>query len=470
MAESFFFYDLETSGFSPREARIMQFAGQRTDMELNPVNKPSNFLIKLAPDVLPDPGAILVTGITPQKTLEEGLTEAEFLEHFYKEVWQPGTIFVGFNSVRFDDEFMRFLMWRNFRDAYEWQWKDGCSRWDLLDVVRMTRALRPDGINWPVDASGKSTNRLELLTRANNIEHDGAHDALADVRATIDVAKMIKTAQPKLFDWLLSVRGKKSVQQLVDSAKPFVYTSGKYGTANEKTTVVIKLADVTGGALVYDLRFDPSEFMSLKPEELVERWRYTKDETAPARLPVKTIKFNHCPAVAPIGVLDDASWNRINLSLDSVNSNLEKLGDTTGFATALRSALSQMDAQRELRQSSGVEGAEARLYDGFLDAGDKSKLSLARQASEPPDFSDDRLNALWPRFVARNFPSKMSSEQKLAWNQYCRDKLTAGGDKSAFANYFKTIAELGATKLSKSKLSLLEDLQLYGESLISFDD
>ena len=110
MAASFFFYDLETSGFNPRSARIMQFAGQRTDMDLKPIGEPVNCLIKLTPDVLPGPDAILVTGITPQKTLADGMTEAEFLRIFYEDVVKPDTIFTGFNNVRFDDEFMRFLL------------------------------------------------------------------------------------------------------------------------------------------------------------------------------------------------------------------------------------------------------------------------------------------------------------------------------------------------------------------------
>src|SRR5687767_13856438 len=149
MAASFFFYDLETSGFSPREARIMQFAGQRTDLDLRPVDEPVNELVKLTDDILPDPDAVLITGITPQQTLADGFTEAEFLQRFTADVATPGTIFIGFNSIRFDDEFMRALHYRNFYDPYEWQWQDNRAKWDLLDVVRMTRALRPDGIQWP---------------------------------------------------------------------------------------------------------------------------------------------------------------------------------------------------------------------------------------------------------------------------------------------------------------------------------
>src|SRR4051812_47445094 len=110
MAASFFFYDLETTGFSPRSGRIMQFAGQRTDMELKPIGEPVNVFIKLTPDVLPSPDAVLVTGITPQQTITVGLTEAEFLKLFFERVVTPDTVFAGFNNVRFDDEFMRFLL------------------------------------------------------------------------------------------------------------------------------------------------------------------------------------------------------------------------------------------------------------------------------------------------------------------------------------------------------------------------
>lgn len=169
MAQSFYFYDLETSGLNPREDRIMQFAGQRTDMNLNPVGEPLNLLVKLNDDTLPSPDAIMVTGISPQQTVSDGYTEAEFAKILHEDICAEDTIMVGFNNIRFDDEFIRALFWRNFYDPYEWCWKDGRSRWDMLDVVRMTRALRPDGIEWPVDSEGKATNRLELLTSLNGV-------------------------------------------------------------------------------------------------------------------------------------------------------------------------------------------------------------------------------------------------------------------------------------------------------------
>ena len=191
MAQTLFFYDLETSGLSARDDRIMQFAGIRTDMDLQPIGEPYNFLVTLNDDTLPSPDALMVTGITPQKTLEEGYSEAECARMVSEEIFTPGTIAVGFNNVRFDDEFIRVLLWRNYYGPYEWAYQDGRSRWDLLDVVRLVRALRPEGINWPV-VDGKPTNRLELLSKENNLEHTHAHDALSDVEALIGVAKLIR--------------------------------------------------------------------------------------------------------------------------------------------------------------------------------------------------------------------------------------------------------------------------------------
>ena len=216
MPKTFFFYDLETSGLNAREARIMQFAGIRTDMDLNPIGEPYNMLVKLNDDVLPSPEALMVTGITPQQTVEDGFTEAEFSKKIIDEVFTPDTIIVGFNNIRFDDEFIRHLLWRNFYDPYEWSYRDGRSRWDLLDVIRMTRALRPEGIEWPVDDKGVATNRLELIASANKIDHFKAHDALSDVEALIAVTKLIRDKQPQLYEYLLKLRDKNEVKKLVN--------------------------------------------------------------------------------------------------------------------------------------------------------------------------------------------------------------------------------------------------------------
>ncbi len=478
MAQSFFWYDLETTGISPRTGRIMQFAGQRTDMALNPVGQPVNILVQLSEDILPDPGAIMVTGITPQQTLQDGVTEAEFMQIFYEQVATPNTIFIGFNSVRFDDEFLRFLNYHNFYDAYEWAYKDGKSRWDMLDLVRMTRALRPEGINWPV-VDGKPTCRLELLTKENGLDHEHAHDALNDVMASIAFAKLIRQKQPKLFGWLLALRDKKAVKQFIESNQTFVYTSGKYAADTEKTAVVRLLhTDDSKGGIVYDLRHDPTDFLSLSAEELADRWRYTSEVDAPPRLPIKTIKYNRCPALSPTGVLADTGvQERLQVTPELVNKHLAVLSANPDFIANVVRARDLLDDERAEQCSKQTPDADEALYDGgFFDDNDKRLMSVVR-ASEPVEisqhagsFHDPRLNELLIRYKARNFRSSLTDDERAAWEVYRREKLLGGGADSVLAKYLQELAKLSGTEAGAEKRFVLEELQLYAESIMPVFD
>lgn len=486
-AQTFFWYDLETSGINPREDRVMQFAGQRTDLNLEPVGESFNLLVKLSEDTLPDPDAILLTGITPQQTLQDGLTEVEFLKIFCEQVATPGTIFVGFNTVRFDDEFMRFLLYRNYYDAYEWEWSDGRGRWDLLDVVRMTRGLRPDGIKWPFDsAQGKPTNRLELITKLNGIDHQNAHDALGDVNASIAVAKLIKDKQPKLFDYLLTRRGKNEVKKFLEANPTFIYTSGRFDSEVEKTAAVRMLhTDDAKGAIVYDLRHDPTEFLQLKPEELAERWRYRKDADAPKRLPVKTMKYNRCPAVSPLGVLKDKGvQERLKVTPEIVQANLAKLAASPDFVANVVKARDLLDEERGEQWSKEQPAADAALYDGsFFDDTDKKLMGVVRAAKPDElgeiasDFHDERLRDMLPLYKARNFAKYLTDEERAAWERERTHRLLDGGTESRLARFMHRLQELAQPsegtaglaaepELDANRRYLLEELQLYAESIM----
>lgn len=480
MADSFFFYDLETSGFNPHSARIVQFGGQRTNPKLERIGEPVNLLIKLTPDVLPDPDAVLVTGITPQQTLADGLTEAEFLKFFFDEVVKPGTIFTGFNSVRFDDEFMRFLLYRNFYDAYEWEWKDGNSRWDLLDMVRMTRALRPDGVTWPFAPDGKPSNRLEFLSSVNKLEHSNAHDALSDVQATIDVARLIRDKQPELFNYLLDGRDKKAVKSLIEKGAPFVYTSGKYSSEYLHTTAAVLLTKrPRDEALVYDLRFDPAPFADMSVGELAEAWRFTRDPAA-VRLPVKTVKYNRCPAVAPLGVMKDkASQERVSLDVATVEKHLVSFKRCRAqLAEKMEQVVARRDAEREKAQVDLIDNqltVDGRLYEGFVGDSDKTAMRAVR-AAQPIELTglagelkDERLKNLLPLYKARNYPSALTAEERAAWDEFCAKKLLDGGNESRLATYFARLEALGEEKRPDKQRYLLEELRLYGESIIPAD-
>lgn len=468
-----FFYDLETSGFNPRSARIMQFGGQRTSMDLKPIGEPDSLLVKLTDDILPEPDAVLVHGITPQQTKADGLSETEFTKYFTSKVFLSDTIFVGFNNIRFDDEFIRFTLWRNFYDAYEWQWKNGCSRWDILDVARMTRALRPDGIKWPFDSEGKPSNRLELLSSINKLDHADAHDALSDVKATIAVANLIRQKQPKLFDYLLKIRDKTKVAVLVGKGEPFIYTSGYYPSEYEKTTIAVMVAAHPGksAAIVYDLRVDPDEFTKLEPAELALAWQ-TRGKDAPY-FPVKTLSYNRCPAVAPLSVLDNTSASRLKIDSKIIDANLAKLKKATDFVDRLVRAVEIMQPKTQPEMVVDPQKVDGQLYDGFVNDADKTKMRVVRAADADKladlhlDFADERLQALLPLYKARNYPQSLSADERKQWEEFCRQRLLSGGDASRATYYFKRLSELSAQpKLDNQTKYLLEELNLYGQSIV----
>ena len=452
LKQTFFFYDLETSGLNPRTDRIMQFAGQRTDMDLNPIGEPVNILVKMTDDALPSPGAIMVTKITPQKTLLEGITEASFATFVSQEIFTPGTIAVGYNTVRFDDEFMRACFWRNFYDPYEFEWKDGRGRWDMLDVVRMTRALRPEGIEWPFTEEGKPTNRLELITKLNGVAHEHAHDALSDVFATIAVAKLIKGKQPELFNYLLKVKGKNEVKKVInlENKRPVVYSSGRYSSEFNKTTVVFPLTSGrNGNILVFDLRYNLEELL-----------KENKNETFVSFPKIKELCFNKCPAVAPIGVLEkNDGWKKIGLDKETVEENLKVLLKHPEFAEQMRE-----EYEKEPEFPKAVE-PEAALYDGFVSDIDKIKVAAVRNADENkladfhPDFHDPRLAELLLHYKGRNFPKSLSESEALEFEKYRRERLERQAPKF--------LAEL--EKVYKEDEFIGEELKLYFESLFDTD-
>lgn len=470
MAHSFFFYDLETSGLSAREDRIMQFAGQRTDLNLKPIGEPFNVLVTLNDDTLPSPDALMVTGITPQDTLADGMTEAEFAKLLINDVFIPDTITVGFNNIRFDDEFIRALLWRNFYDPYEWAWKEGRSRWDILDVVRMTRALCPEGIKWPV-VDGKPSNRLELLTKLNGIDHAKAHDALSDVEALIAVTGLIKKKQPQLYSYLLKLRDKNEVKKLVnlDDKQPFVYVNGRYDSQYEKASVAFPLTSGRhGNVIVYDLRHDPTPFVELSITDLQKKFYATWEERKSddfVPLPVKELQYNRAPAVAPLGVLEQADgWQRIGLSEESITRHRNILLAHPGFAENIRTLYENRP------DYTSATDPEAQLYDGFVGDMDVMRIEKVRSSDEQqladlhPEFVDERLPGLLLHYKARNYPRSLAQDEAIAWEEWRVARIMR-----QLPTFLARLQQLSTEVTDEKRQFILQELQLWAESVVPLD-
>lgn len=467
---TFFFYDLETSGFSARYDRIMQFAGQRTNDELKPIGQPVNLLVKLTDDILPSPGAVLTTHITPQMTVADGISEADFCHYFLEQVATPDTTILGYNSTRFDDEFIRHTLWRNFHDPYWWAWAEGRDRWDLLDVTRLVRALRPEGINWPTKRAAETdqlitTVNLVDMAKCNGFENDNAHDALADVKALINLARLLRQSQPTMWRYLLDHHDKHSVLDIITPGqpKPFVYASGRYSSSYQKTTVATVIAEgrTPNSYLVWDLRYDPVDFTLLSEAEILsnltaDRATRRQDDFVP--VPIKELSINKCPAVAPLGVLDSASEVRISLSRTEAMEHYHQLNSQAGLIKRLTGAWCKRPA---FPPAGDVEG---KLYDSFTPKSDQTKIRLVAAADSTgladlhPNFTDERLDELLFRYKARQYPASLSESEEERWRKFRRAKL-----ERELPAYLSELSKLASSPAADQ--FILEELQLWAESI-----
>jgi exodeoxyribonuclease-1 len=450
--QTFYWHDYETFGLDPQRDRAAQFAGVRTDADFNIIDKPLVLYCKPAADTLPHPDACAITGITPQFAEQNGVCEADFIRQIHQQLAQPNTCTLGYNNLRFDDEVTRNILYRNFYDPYAREWQNGNSRWDLIDVVRAARALRPEGINWVNSAEGNPSFRLDQLTIANNIAHQGAHDALADVYATIDLAKLIKQAQPKLFQFLLENRVKNKISDLLQlgSFKPVLHISGKYRAANNCLAVVLPLCKHptdNNGIIVYDLSIDPEPMLALSAADIQQNI-FTKTEQLPegtSRIPLKTVHINRCPVLAPISVLKPDDAQRLTIDLANCLKNISKIT----AASDLTEKLKQVFTNPSQAQQS-IDPDLAIYSGGFFPDADKATMAKIRSLSPEKladsqfSFNDKRLPEMLFRYRARNYPHTLNPEERQKWRAFCINRLTGqqAGAGISFDAYFARLNEL----------------------------
>lgn len=474
---SLYWYDYETFGTDPRRDRPAQFGGIRTDLELNPIGEPVTLFCKPARDVLPVPEACLITGITPQLAAERGVTEAEFIARIHDQFLVPGTCVAGYNNIRFDDEVTRNCLYRNLFDPYEREWRNGNSRWDIIDMLRLTRALRPEGIEWPTDDSGRPSLRLDALTVANGIQHENAHDALADVWATIAIARLVRERQPKLFNFVFSNRGKREAFELLrfGAMQPVLHVSEKFAAERHCIAVVVALVKHPrnpNGIVVYDLSVDPTPLVTLSAEELRERLFTPVAKLPPGveRVPLKTVHVNKCPVIAPLSALRPEDAERLQIDLSRCNRHLDLLKREWTLAKKIQ----------EVMEFNGVEmvmdDPDLMLYDGFIGDADRATLKWLRGLSPDelsraqPIFKDARLPELVFRYRARNFSETLSAEEAARWEAYRIRRLTVQGcgGSIVLSEYQARIDALEISPgLSAKDLEILASLRRYAQEIIS---
>ncbi|MDO5653473.1 MAG: exodeoxyribonuclease I [Brachymonas sp.] len=475
---TFLWHDYETFGTDPRRDRPAQFAAIRTDVDLNEVGEPVNILCQPAPDYLPDPASCLITGITPQQCLQNGLPEHAFAARIHAELSQPGTIGVGYNSIRFDDEFTRFLFWRNLIDPYGREWQNGCGRWDLLDVMRLAHALRPDGIVWPQNEDGHTSFKLEHLSAANGLLHVSAHDALSDVRATLAVARLLRQKQPKLFDFALGLHKKDRVAAELGlpatqaHAQPFLHVSGMLPVQHGCLSVMWPLANHPTNRneiIAWDLRHDPAELASLSAADIRERLFVRTADLAEGvqRLPIKNVHVNKSPMVVRnLATLSDAQAQRWQIDKELALQHAATARSLPDMSAIWAEVFARPDTQTD---EADVDGD---LYAGFVGNNDRRKLDHLR--SLPPDeladartgFDDVRLEELLWRYRARNFPRTLSAEETARWQAHCAERLLQGQGGARTVDDFLAALDTLSEQMDEKGEGVLQALQDYAETIV----
>ena len=471
-----YWHDYETWGEVPAQDRPSQFAGIRTDEDLNIIGEPLMIYCRPSADCLPKPEACLITGLTPQEALEKGVPEYQFIAQIHAQLAASGTCGVGYNSIRFDDEVTRYTLYRNFYDPYEREWRNGNSRWDIIDMVRMTRALRPEGIEWPNYEDGTPCFKLEMLTAANNLQHEAAHDALSDVYATIAIARLIKNKQPKLYEYAYKLRDKKFASSLIDidNHKPLLHISSRFPSVQGNAALVLPLSmhpTNKNSVIAYNLLHDPTDLLTLPLEELRLRL-FSAAADLPegvTRLAIKEIHLNKTPMLLSAAMLTEDTAVRLGISRELCERHWQRFVDLT--LDEQQQLTSRLYALYGARIFAEKADPEQQLYSGFFEEYDKKLMAKVRRLSPEAlanhvfDFKDQRLPELLFRYRARNFPATLSPQELVRWQSVCRERLM---DAESFnlAQFQARMGALMATDLSIQQKDLLKKLQIYADNLL----
>ena len=465
---SIYWYDLETFGLDPKYYRIAQFAGIRTDLQLNIIDDPLVMYCRPSNDFLPDPRSCLVTGITPQIAQSQGLSEPQFIAKIHQEFSKPATCVAGYNNIRFDDEFIRYTLYRNFFDPYAREWMHGNSRWDIIDMVRLTKALRPQGIQWPMREDGLPSFKLEDLTAANAIQHESAHDALSDVYATIAVAQLIKTHQPKLYDFIFQHRDKQSVLALlnVHAQKPVVHVSGMYPSERGCTAIVLPVAlhPVNKNAIiVFDLSADPAALLNSNRADIQQRVFTAQDQLPEGvdRIPLKAVHINKCPIVVPLNTLDDESATRLGIDKSQCLHHAEILCGAANLGEKISAAFAPNGTEFS-------NDPDFSLYGGFFSDSDKQKMDVIRATPAnslmdlPQVYQDKRLPEMLFRYRARNYFETLSPAERLDWQEFRKQRLNDPAMPMDLKRFEESLAGLEqARDLTAERTTVVEQLRIY---------
>ncbi len=413
---SYLFYDLETTGLNKCFDQVLQFAAIRTDKQLNTLER-HEIHIELMPDIIPAPEAIVTHRIGIHQ-MRKGEKEISAIKKIHRLLNQPGTISTGYNTLGFDDEFLRFSFYRNLLPPYTHQYANQCSRIDIYPMMAMYFLFNKGTLDWP-DIDGKVSLKLDEINQRNQFINGQAHNAMIDVEVTLELARQLMK-QEKMWNYLLGAFDKKTDLQRM-SELPFSFKAGD---------CQFQEAIMVSGNFGYDNRFhvpviglgqhrhykNQSLWLRLDKEDLAQ----TSDKNI-SEIPF-VIRKKH--AEHPI-LLPPSERFKVHLSTtrkeiaDNNRAWLQKNPDVLQaichhYQEFKYPEVKNIDSQAILYEIGFPSPQQERLYTEFHDAEPEKKSAIAEK------ISDKHRRELTHRLIARHFPEQLSDNARTDYEQYCQ--------------------------------------------------
>jgi len=445
----FVFYDTETTGTDAAFDQILQFAAIRTDDLLNELER-FEVRCRIAHHVVPSPGALAVNRIGADRLSDPTLSswyQANCAIHAKLRAWSPA-IFIGYNSIGFDEDFLRQGFYQNLLPTYLTN-TGGNTRADVLTMAQAAMLAMPGTLVIPTDDKGKARLKLDMVAPANGFNSHNAHDALGDVEATIHIARLLMARVPPLWQAMMNVSRKPSVISFTSSHPVFLLgeASGAAGSL-KPVTLIVRRPDYDAALAVFDLRTDPQPLLALNEEELLKVLTQRNS-------PIRSVRANAQPIVLPLALAPSAAA-AIDGSLLTARAAMIR-GDEE-FQKRVARAMVARYADRP--ESAHIE---QRIYGGFPAQDDEVRMQQFHAAPWEKRFEltqamqDSRYREFGIRILHAEMPEVLPSEERVRMGQWRRARIDGSPADVAWltkAKALEQLSEVGSTGLRDWLLAL----------------
>lgn len=446
--KTFLFYDIETTGLHKAFDQVLQFAAIRTDLELNELTR-HELIVKLNPDTIPSPAA-MITHHMRLADIAKGISEFDAIKQIHQWLNYPGTISVGYNTLGFDDEFLRFSFFRNLLPPYTHQYANDCGRMDLYPITVMYSLFKRSILEWPEKL------KLEQLNTLNQLSEGRAHHAMVDVEATLALAKRF-FKEREMWDYLVGYFNKNTDNERTQSLKTEIALlfDGIFGTDKNYHCPVLYIGNhehYKNQSLWLRLdttRWETLEKISEKPHEFT-RVIFKKPGEPNFVLPLKERFLTHLAKER----LELAEQNRAWL-----NNNPEIFQQIIQYYKNYQyTAHPETDVNASLYLNGFWSAAEENTCRAFHKATPFEKRDLVRQITNP------RLKALALRILGRHFQEHMTNEQNQEFSNYLSHENIFDYQGNRRLTSQQALADIEALRkqpLSHEQTAILDELALH---------